>query len=84
MAGVPVLFVGWFCPFAQRTWIAFEFLGISYTLVNSEDSVVLDKDYKFMIKGNKLEEATPEGQTPVVPTVVWPSSQKQKPVVGVC
>eukprot|EP01127_Copromyxa_protea_P013763 TRINITY_DN3725_c0_g1_i1.p1 TRINITY_DN3725_c0_g1~~TRINITY_DN3725_c0_g1_i1.p1 ORF type:complete len:247 (+),score=29.43 TRINITY_DN3725_c0_g1_i1:16-756(+) len=78
----PVLFVGWFCPFAQRTWIGFEYLNVKHTLVNGEDSVVLDSENKLMLKGKRLVDATPAGQVAVVPTVIWGEGQDKKTKTG--
>jgi hypothetical protein len=72
---IPTLFVGWFCPFAQRTWITFEYFkqleNLSFSLVNSEGSIVLDEDYHFMLKGHRLIDATPKDSSSVVPFVIW-------------
>lgn len=81
----PVLFVGWFCPFAQRTWISFEHLKFEYKLVNSVDSVVLDEGYRYMLKGQQLIDATPQGKSSVVPLVIWDEKtdpQREKPSQG--
>lgn len=61
------LLVGWFCPWAQRAWLAREHLGVqSVRVVNSAESVLLDTDIsgsaaseaKFMIKGAMLGSAS--------------------------
>lgn len=69
----PTLYVAWYCPYAQRAWIA---LGLSRR--NDSVSVVsaatLDATHhpRYQIKSTELVAATPPGTRPVVPTLVDP------------
>eukprot|EP00931_Biecheleriopsis_adriatica_P069142 TRINITY_DN43012_c0_g1_i1.p1 TRINITY_DN43012_c0_g1~~TRINITY_DN43012_c0_g1_i1.p1 ORF type:complete len:267 (+),score=52.17 TRINITY_DN43012_c0_g1_i1:46-846(+) len=63
-------FSGWFCPYAQRAWIALNHCNVEYDIV---EGLLLDNDDAAKAKGYKkdpkLLEANPHG---LVPTIVEP------------
>ena len=59
------LLSGWFCPFAQRAWIALEESGVEFEL---REALSITDDESSYHKSDELLAANPEG---LVPTLCW-------------
>lgn len=57
------LYSAWFCPYAQRAWMALELCKIPYELV---EALTLDAELKDYIKNQRLLEINPKGLVPTV------------------
>jgi glutathione S-transferase len=58
-----VLYSAWFCPFAQRAWIALNELDVPYRLV---ESLTIDPQTEAYIKDPELLNYNPKGLVPVL------------------
>jgi glutathione S-transferase len=57
------LLSAWYCPFAQRAWIALEEAGVEYELV---EAMTISEDQVNYDKSKELLAANPNGMVPVV------------------
>ena len=67
-----VLYSAWFCPFAQRAWMALNELEVPYELV---ESLTIDPQTEAYIKHPKLLSYNPNG---LVPVLVFPNQHNEE------